>query len=87
MSAEDVAKIYVAVAAIYLLSWAFKLIRRKDGKSGWSRLKFKAEKDGVITSETFACSTLFMIALIALMAFAWPVVLIDCLTLRKEKKA
>ena len=83
MSADDVAKIYVAVGIIYLLSWAFKLIRRKEGKSGWSRLRIKAEKDGVMTPETFTFSTLFMIAL---MAFAWPVVLVDCLTLRKEKK-
>lgn len=83
MSADGVAKIYVAVAVICLLSWAFKLIRRKDGKPGWSRLKVKAEKDGVMTSETFSYSAVFMVVL---MAFAWPIVLIDCLTLRKEKK-
>lgn len=83
MNAEDIAKIYVAVGVIFVMSWAFKLIRRKDGKSGWSRLRCKAEKDGVMTSESFAYSTLFMIAL---MAFAWPIVLADTLTSGKKSR-
>lgn len=81
MTIDNIAKIYTAIGLAYLLAWIFKLIRRKDGKSGWSRMKIMAEKDGVIEAESFP---VLVPVMIAIMAFAWPIELAIML-MRKKK--
>lgn len=69
MSADELVKLYFAIALAYLITRVMKIIRKKDGVSGWQNMKREAIKADLYMPEIFAA-----LAIIALLfnAATWP---------------
>lgn len=73
MSADEIIKTYLAIATAYLVMQILKMICKKDGVSGWARLKRDAEKKDLYMPEIFGV----LAALVLLCSAAtWPISLV-----------
>lgn len=70
MNINDFSAIYFAMAAAYAITRTFMLIRKKDGISGYDKVKQAAIKDGISMPEIFGALTVIVLIVCAA---TWPI--------------